>query len=242
MGQMLRKLAFIAALSMATAAFSQVTSSPYAFDPPGASRAKAKPKKPGAKPLVPEIKAIDIKVGDVGYIVDTGICMDHQKDTIQNLWTVTQVIDKTNMLARIYEKRGDLTVWFSGISTAGFTDGSNQRVGQILQVTGTKQYTTAIGGTKTVFVISPFAIQDPDEFAAKAKGADSASKQSARKVADAPKWKTEYREWKDKTGNFSVKAKYSGIVAGKVVLLTEDGRKLSLAKEQLSDEDRKLFE
>ncbi len=73
---------------------------------------------------------------------------------------VIQVIDKNNMLVasagRVPSRFGGTerapTFWLTGISTAQITDGHILRRPKVVMViTGTKQYPTAVGGTKTVF-------------------------------------------------------------------------------------------
>ncbi|GAG03304.1 unnamed protein product, partial [marine sediment metagenome] len=43
--------------------------------------------------------------------------------------------------------------WVRGVPTAGYTDGRSFDHPGIFEVVGTKTYTTALGGTKTVFVL-----------------------------------------------------------------------------------------
>lgn len=50
------------------------------------------------------------------------------------------------------------------------------------------------------------------------------------------------RTWNDATGRFSIQAKFGGIIGGKVVLVKEDGSKVSVTREQLSDADNKYLD
>ena len=47
------------------------------------------------------------------------------------------------------------TVWVKGISTAGFVDDSYMAFKKPMLVSGTKTFTTAAGGSSTIFVIEP---------------------------------------------------------------------------------------
>jgi hypothetical protein len=54
---------------------------------------------------------------------------------------------------------GDMTlVWLKGFSTSGLADGKAMAIGRAVQVTGSRQYTTAMGASKTVMVVEPFDI------------------------------------------------------------------------------------
>jgi len=54
----------------------------------------------------------------------------------------------------------DNPVWLTGISTVGMVDDHFVKDEPVLEVIGTKQYPTAIGGVKTVFLVRPFNIED----------------------------------------------------------------------------------
>lgn len=47
------------------------------------------------------------------------------------------------------------TAWIRGVSTHGFIDGERVSLKSVYQMTGTKTYETAFGGTKTVIVLEP---------------------------------------------------------------------------------------
>lgn len=64
---------------------------------------------------------------------------------------VLQVVDETNMICKFNQT----TYWISGVSTRGFTDQETYRLADVLVVAGTRQYQTAIGGSKTVVVLKP---------------------------------------------------------------------------------------
>jgi hypothetical protein len=62
----------------------------------------------------------------------------------------------------------------------------------------------------------------------------------AAQPAAAPASGSEFRTWKDATGQFSVEAKYAGLDAGRVVLVGKDGRERKVPLDRLSPEDQKV--
>ena len=91
---------------------------------------------------------------------------------------VFQVIDGDTMLI----KNGKEIMCLEGFSTAGIADKDNVRLAALMQVTGTTQYRTAIGGTRTVFVIEPFPLS-PVRVRARA----GQMNKGAKKVVNPPK-------------------------------------------------------
>jgi len=75
---------------------------------------------------------------------------------------IFQIVDKKNALVKWAENSmGDMTlVWLKGFSTDGLTDDKTVTIKQPVQVTGTKQYNTTMGGSKTVMVIEPFHLDE----------------------------------------------------------------------------------
>lgn len=73
-----------------------------------------------------------------------------------------QIIDKENALTEWSEGiAGDSTlVWLKGFSTDGLADGKTVTISRPVRVTGSKQYTTAMGTSKTVMVIEPCDIDE----------------------------------------------------------------------------------
>jgi hypothetical protein len=51
-----------------------------------------------------------------------------------------------------------------------------------------------------------------------------------------------FRTWNEATGRFSVQAKFAGIIAGKVLLVKEDGSKIHVPREQLSKADNEYLD
>ena len=58
--------------------------------------------------------------------------------------------------------------------------------------------------------------------------------------APAPAPGSDFRTWKDASGQFSLEAKYAGLDAGRVRLLGKDGRERKVPLEKLSPEDQKV--
>jgi len=80
---------------------------------------------------------------------------------------VFQVIDDRNFLAETMfgNVRGRAAlIWIKGVSAKGMTDGSFQAIEDLLFVSGTKLYGTAVGGTKTVFVLEPFDVEEAKKY------------------------------------------------------------------------------
>jgi hypothetical protein len=100
---------------------------------------------------------------------------------------IVQVIDAENMLARF----GNRTVWIKGYSTKDVTEGEDRQFGGVMKVSGTKQYETALGVSKTVLLIEPETDQEKKDREDKERkaGAERARKRAAqagrREQADA---------------------------------------------------------
>jgi hypothetical protein len=68
---------------------------------------------------------------------------------------VSQVLDESNMIVFMTVDSDKNTVWLSGISTKGMTDGSLFTYEWPLKITGTKIYKTVLDVSNTVFVLEP---------------------------------------------------------------------------------------
>lgn len=64
---------------------------------------------------------------------------------------VLQIVDGSNMRV----KSAGIDFWISGVSTAGMVDGRDYELRTRLKVSGTKQYKTVTGGSRTVFLLEP---------------------------------------------------------------------------------------
>lgn len=190
-------------------------------------------------PTIPFLYLWKLRIGRIGRLTGNLTSGD---DKEQNHYKVVQIIDGQNMLIEGHDGdvslkisdevtlpqyvRGEALVWVSGVSTEGIVDDSYTKLGQVFEVIGTKQYQTALG-SKTVFEISPFPIQDTAAFRARIKPRSSPNHRAAT-----------YRTWTDATGDFTVEARFGGIISGKVTLLTKDGRKIQLEPSRLSAADQ----
>jgi hypothetical protein len=79
-----------------------------------------------------------------------------------NTFQIQQIIDKQNMIVELNALGESITVWVRGIPTSSYADGSIIRPTskQLYKVTGTQQYDTTNGGTKTLFVLEPYISQE----------------------------------------------------------------------------------
>lgn len=66
-------------------------------------------------------------------------------------YKVIQVVDRQNMIVEGYNNKW---LWITHYSTEGISDGDDIVPDGLLYYAGTKQYTTVLGGTKTVHKIS----------------------------------------------------------------------------------------
>ena len=182
---------------------------------------------------IPQLSAEKAKVGAIGQLVGTLDSSSGDRTT----WKVFQVVDEHNMIVQSRIDSARKVFWVTGIDTTGVTDGSYQKLGQIFEVTGTKQYGTAIGSTNTVLVFSLFSIQDADALIEKLKAYEAARKPPAEEIG-----LRSFRTWTDATDAFTIHARFGGIIGGKVVLVKKDGSKVSVTREQLSDADNKYLD
>lgn len=128
---------------------------PAKDQPPKKPAEKGKPEpvaNPPVKPPEPKrtkptavdnwLRYDEIKTHDVGRVsYNTG-------DKRPALYTVLQIIDQDNALIRM----GDDTVWFVR-PTAGMLDGKGYAMSECVWASGTRQYKTPLGTTKTVLVL-----------------------------------------------------------------------------------------
>ncbi len=166
-------------------------------------------------------------VGEIGFWRDTGF---FTLETVK----VKQIVDDKSMLVEELT-RLKKNYWLEGFATRGVVDGDMVRVGCLLEITGTKQYTTVLGATKTVLVLEPYPIDTtlPER---REKEIDSVKPEERQVGIAAP------RQWTDATGKFKVNATFRGVIGGNVQLEREDGSKIGLPLEQLSNEDQQWIQ
>jgi len=188
---------------------------------------------------MPRLYLWSLKVGDIGRLAGG---LSSTSDQTENRFQVLQVVDENNMLIQSHDKgviingagmtvwRVRKTVWVSGVKTDGIVDDAWVAFPQVFEVKKTRRYGTALGGSSTVFELSPFPIQD-----ATALTAELGPKPKPKPTAPA------FRTWTNVTGNFTVHARFAGIIAGKLNLLTKDGRKIQLEPDKLSEKDQEYI-
>jgi hypothetical protein len=95
----------------------------------------------------------DLRMGNIGATYDP---------ILKNAWDikVIEVIDDSNMLAECSWRDEPQLCWLKGFSTFGLIDGN--QIGAIMpplvEVSGTKRYQSALGGSKTVPLLEPFSL------------------------------------------------------------------------------------
>lgn len=155
---------------------------------------------------------------------------------------VIQVVDKKNLLACIHAeyttnyasgpRSGERDLppfWITNIDTNGLVDGTSTVELPLARCVGTKQYGTTLGTSKTVYQFEPYTIE------------------TWMKESKSPSEKPErpqhrLRTWTDATGQFTVKATFSGLGNDLVTLTKEDGQEISVSVEKLSSEDQQYIE
>lgn len=127
---------------------------------------------------------------------------------------VLSVVDSQNTLLQLGTNR---TFWLEQFPSKDLVDGQSVRLIGPVQVMGTRDYTSAIGASRTVRVL---------RFVPKEK-IEQAEKEAAERELAAEKAKEDalYRTWHSKAGT-KVVAQFIAWRAGNVELLTKDGRKL----------------
>jgi hypothetical protein len=79
-----------------------------------------------------------------------------------NTFRVQQIIDKQNMIVELNALGKSTTVWLRGFDTSKYADDIiiKPASDQVFKITGTQQYDTTDGGTKTLFILEPFISQE----------------------------------------------------------------------------------
>jgi len=173
-----------------------------------------------------------IKTGDAGHFRDDSV-------------NVFQVIDKQNVIVKwwwdpnrttSYARKVPLEsqlLWIAGFSTQGMTDGLAGKVPFVFEASGTKTYQAATG-TNTIVVLK--TLFETSRLPAELPTANEPAKKAPTKVTSPA-----FRTWADATGKFTVRARFGGIIGGKVLLIKEDGSKVFVTTEQLGEADRKYL-
>lgn len=156
---------------------------------------------------------------------------------------ILQVIDENNAICQ-FGTGGHLAYWFV-MPTKGMVDGQLYDMrGKVFKVTGTRSYSTAIGGSKTVFVFELGTVQASDLRAAAARTeAEAAARGHQEEAArqnriEAAKW----RNWTSASGNHRTEAKFVRLVSDVVTLEKKDGSLIEVRLEQLCPEDQQFIQ
>jgi hypothetical protein len=142
-------------------------------------------------------------IGDVGHLYN---------------FTIIQVIDENNAIAQTPDDRPNshkiYTYWMK-IATEGMVDGSRlDSEKRLFTITGTKQYETTSGGSKTLFVLEP-------------------------EKATVPKKEFTPRIWTDSSNKHTLRATFVELTSNKVKLRKDDGSFVTIEINGLSAYDQR---
>ncbi len=193
-----------------------------------------------------------ISTGKLGFL-----CFPENWILESNRFQVFQVVDANNMLLTIDEK----IYWIKGVSTQNVVNDSKVTLNQLFYVNGTKRYSTALGGSNTIFVLeavhfTPKALQSYKDDtkktailslvgewlnaqlqrAQKREEAENLKQQQLEKEAsiEAARW----RVWTKANGTTIGKARFMFVINGKVKLKTADGKFLLVPVKDLKAADQ----
>ena len=164
------------------------------------------------------------RIGEVGFL---------ERDE-KSPWTllVKQVLpDNTLLIAGGGETEPFV---LKGFTCDGITDGMYVCIGSPVAVSVTTSYRTVLGSKKTVFVVEAI-----DERFAKqtAEEAKQATEEAARQKQQAEE-KSRWRQWTKADGTVIGRARFMGMIAGKVRLKPENGTAISVPLNELGEADR----
>lgn len=114
-------------------------------------------------------------------------------------------------------------IWLQGIPTKDLTDKQYVRICGFVEVAGTHEYESVVG-KRTVPLIKFLEGERLKQLQEKAKDEEFAAAS---------------REWKDKTGEFSIQAIYKGYAKSSVTLEKRDGKAIQIKLLQLSSADNR---
>jgi hypothetical protein len=143
---------------------------------------------------------------------------------------VSQITGPNEFHANIHNKR----VVFRGIDTSKFVNGSKIN-GGVNYVAGTETYTTIGRIRNTIFVVKPL----PMELMRQNIGGSASTSTVAKEIKSPPSQQTPMiRKWTDKSGKFSVEAKFASRIGEKVTLEKPDGSTIEINVTVLSEDDQ----
>ena len=138
---------------------------------------------------------------------------------------VFQVISPNEMLIAI-DNPSIPFLWVSEYPTDDFVDDDPVRVIGLIEVTGTKEYTTVAGDVKKVRTIRLVSAERVKAMA------EEHQRLEEEKL---------YRTWTSSDGKFSTKAMFIDFKDGKVRLKKPDGSEIEVSPQQLTREDQKFY-
>lgn len=130
-------------------------------------------------------------------------------------------------------------IWLTGYSTGGLVDGDKVRLVGLVEVVGTKKYTTIEGSSRTVRMIRLVSQKRTAELEAMAAAKEERERAEAASLAWKAWWDCEKQTWTDKSGKYSIEAIYDGYLGeGKIRLQRKDQSEIILHLSKLSNPDR----
>ena len=152
---------------------------------------------------------------------------------------VVSIVDGSDL---IVEYEGAKPYWLKGFSTKGVVDDDQVRIPWVVNVTGTKTYTTARGANSTVLLIEPRLETDEErqakERATQSKQEDNQKRDELEPQQKAAAEKARWRVWTDASRTHTVEAQFKGMIGDQVKLVKRDGTETSIPLEKLSEEDQ----
>lgn len=164
---------------------------------------------------------------------------------------IMQVIDNSTTLCMFSDSLQ--TVLVRGYNTSGDVDGQRIEL-PLARVTGTTQYTSVLGATKTVFVLEAvkgreraadeLATIEAKERAERARQMEEIAAEEKRLAEEeaAKLREAQFRTWRSANRQFTIDARLDRYSPGKAVLEKRDGEIIDVDEKQLSDEDQAFIQ
>ena len=118
-----------------------------------------------------ELPTTDLSIGMIGYFgkkswINVEQIVNGTEMLVKRRWRTDHTVYENPQMwgrrvrytERNVRKDYDAFYWIKGVPTKGHIDGEENPLEGVFEVTGTKIYTTAIGGSNTVFILEPVVI------------------------------------------------------------------------------------
>lgn len=188
---------------------------------------------------IPTLNIDELKVGEIGYLpkertVPTSIgfrypvlsVLDDGVLISPNFYCESPAIVKGRWEMKGYDLQK--SPFILRIKTNGIVDGQELLLSnKPIEVFGTEQYESVGSGIVTVFALRYIELKSQKPEVKEVKEVKEINKK---------------RVWKDVSGQFSITATFRGVIAGNVQLEKEDGIKVSVPIEHLSEECKKWID